>query len=130
VTITGTNLTTPSAVRFGSIPAAGFTAESDTQITAIAPFSKTVGPVDVTVTTLAGTSPTVRGDQFIYEGCVVPKLKGKRLKPSKKALRRADCKIGTIKRRQKGKRGLVSKQKPKPGKTLAPGTKVNITVGK
>jgi hypothetical protein len=128
VTITGTNLTGASAVKFGSTPATGFTVESDTQITAIAPPSTTVGPVDVTATTLAGTSATVRGDQFIYDGCVVPKLKGKRLKSSKKALRRADCKVGTIKHRR-GKRAKVIKQNPKPGKVLAPGTKVNVILG-
>jgi hypothetical protein len=105
------------------------TVESDTQITAIAPPSTTIGAVDVTATTLAGTSPTAKGDQFFYEGCVVPKLKGKKLKPGKKALRRSDCKLGTIKRR-KGKPGKVTTQNPQPGKVLAPGSKVNVTVGK
>lgn len=129
VTITGTNLNAASAVKFGSTPATGFTVESETQITAIAPRSTAVGPVDVTATTLAGTSPTVRSDEFFYEGCVVPKLKGKKLKPGKKAVRRADCKVGKVKHR-KGKRGQVIQQSPKPGKVLAPGTKVNVTVGK
>lgn len=129
VKITGTNLTAASAVKFGTIPAAGFTVESETQITAIAPPSTTVGTVDVTATTLAGTSAKIKADQFTYEGCVVPKLKGKKLKPAKKALRRANCKVGTVKRR-KGKPGKVIKQNPKPGKVLAPGTKVNLTVGK
>ena len=129
VTITGTNLTAASAVKFGSVPATGFTVESDTQITAIAPPSTTVGSVDVTTTTLAGTSATARSDAFFYEGCVVPKLKGKKLKSSRNALRRANCKVGKIKHR-KGKRGQVVKQNPKVGKVLAPGTKVNVTVGK
>jgi hypothetical protein len=129
VKITGTNLAGASAVKFGSAPATGFTVESDTQITAITPPSATVSLVEVTATTLAGTSPTVSGDRFVYEGCVVPRLKGKKLKPSKNALRRADCKVGTVTRR-KGKRGQVIKQSPRPGKVLAPETKVNITVGK
>jgi len=129
VTITGTNFTAASAVKFDSTTATGFTVESDTKITAIAPPSTTVGRVDVTVTTLAGTSTTAKGDQFTYEGCVVPKLRGKKLKSAKKALRRADCKVGTIKHR-KGKRGRVLNQNPKPGKVLAPGTKVNVTVGR
>lgn len=128
VKITGTDFTAASAVKFGSTPATGFTVESETQITAIAPASTTVGPVDVTVTTLAGTSVTTRDDQFTYEGCVVPKLKGKKLKPSRRALRRADCKVGTI-QRIKGRRGRVIRQNPKPGKVLASGTKVNVTVG-
>jgi hypothetical protein len=129
VTITGTDFTATSAVKFGSTPATSFTVESDTQITAIVPPSTTVGSVDVTATTLAGTSPKVGNDEFDYEGCVVPKLKGKKLKSGKKAIRRADCKVGTIKQRR-GKHGKVVKQNPKPGKVLAPGTKVNVTVGK
>jgi hypothetical protein len=129
VTITGTNFATASGVKFGSTPATGFTVESDTQITAIAPPSATVGSVDVTTTTLAGTSATVRGDEFAYEGCLVPKLKAKKLKSSKQVIRQANCKVGTVKHR-KGKRGRVIKQNPKPGQVLAPETKVSITVGK
>ncbi len=129
VTITGTNLAAASAVKFGSVPATSFKAETETQITAITPPSTTVGSLDVTATTLAGTSATAKGDRFFYEGCVVPKLKGKKLKPAKKALGRADCKVGTIQRRH-GKRGKVIRQSPQPGKVLAPGSKVNVTVGK
>jgi len=129
VKITGTNLGAASAVKFGEVAATSFKAESETQITAIAPASTKVGPVDVTATTLAGTSPAVKDDLFYYEGCVVPKLKGKKVKAAKKALGRADCKAGTITRR-KGKPGKVIKQNPKPGKVLAPGTKVKLTVGK
>ena len=129
VTITGTNLTAASAVKFGSTTATGFTVDSETQITAVAPPSTKVGPVDVTVTTLAGTSPTVKSDRFTYEGCVVPKLKGRRLKPAKKAIRRANCKVGAIQRRR-GKPGKVIRQSPKPNKVLAPGAKVRITVGR
>jgi hypothetical protein len=132
VTLTGTDFTGVSAVRFGTTAATGFTVDSETQITAIAPRSTVVGPVDVTVTTLAGTSPANYGDRFTYEGCVVPKLKNKKPKLSKSTIRRADCKVGAIKRRKgkKGSHGKVIKQNPKPGKILAPGTKVNITVGK
>ncbi len=129
VTITGTDLASTSAVKFGTIPATSFKAESETQITAVAPPSATVGSVDVTATTLAGTSAVTKNQRFFYEGCVVPRLKGKKLKAGKRALYRADCKVGTIKRRR-GKPGKVIKQSPKPGKVLAPGTKVNLTVGK
>jgi hypothetical protein len=129
VTITGTNLNAASAVKFDTVPASGFTVESETQISAIVPPSTKVGTVDVTVTTLAGTSPTTRSDHFTYQGCVVPQLKGKKVKPAKKAIRRANCKVGTIKRRN-GKPNRVIRQKPKPGKVLAPATKVNLVVGK
>lgn len=129
VTISGTNLTAASAVKFGSTTATGFTVDSETQITATAPPSTKVGPVDVTVTTLAGTSPTVNDDRFTYQGCVVPKLKGKTLKTAKKAIRRANCKVGKVQRRN-GKPGKVIRQNPRPRKVLAPGSKVKITVGK
>jgi hypothetical protein len=129
VTITGTNLNAASAVKFGTVPASSFTVESETKITATAPPSSKVGTVDVTVTTLAGTSPATRSDQFTYQGCVVPRLKGKKVKAAKNAIRRANCKVGTVKRRN-GKPGRVLKQKPKPGKVLAPGTKVNLVVGR
>ncbi|HEV7400102.1 MAG TPA: PASTA domain-containing protein [Solirubrobacterales bacterium] len=129
VKITGTNLAGASAVKFGDLPATSFKAESETQIVAVAPANAKVGSVDVTATTLAGTSPETKDDRFFYEGCAVPKLKGKKLKAAKKALGRADCKTGKIAHR-KGKPGKVIAQNPKPGKVLAPGTKVKLTVGK
>jgi hypothetical protein len=55
VTITGTNVTGATAVTFGGIPAASFTVDSATQITAITP-PNTPGAVDVVVTTAGGDS--------------------------------------------------------------------------
>lgn len=131
VTITGTNLTAASAVKFASTPATGFTVDSETQITGTAPPSLKPGTVDVSVTTLAGTSPTVRADSFTYTACVVPKLTGKRLKPSKNRLRQAGCKPGRVKKVHgaTAKTGKVLKQNPKAGKVLAPGSKVNVRLG-
>jgi hypothetical protein len=54
ITLTGSNLTTATGVRFGSTPAS-FTVVSPTQITAVAPAGP-AGPVTVTATTPAGTS--------------------------------------------------------------------------
>lgn len=132
VTITGTDLASASAVKFGELPAASFKAESETKITAVAPPSATVGAVDVTATTIAGTSATVKADRFFYEGCVVPRLKGKKLKPARRILGRAHCKVGKVtRRRAKPKKvGKVLKQGAKPGKVLALGSKVSLTVGK
>ncbi len=132
VTITGTDLASTSAVKFGPLPAASFKAESETKITAVAPPSAKVVGVDVAATTIAGTSATTKADRFFYEGCVVPKLKGKKLKDAKRILGRADCKIGKIKRLEgkPSKAGKVLKQSAKPGKVLASKSKVNLTVGK
>lgn len=132
VTITGTNLNGASAVMFGEVPAASFTVVSEEKITAVAPAQSKVGTVDITATTLAGESPTGRSDQYLYRGCTVPNLAGKKLGPAKSALRGAGCtvgKVGRIKGPRK-KRGKVIKQNPKAGRLLAPGAKVAIKLAK
>jgi uncharacterized repeat protein (TIGR01451 family) len=64
--------------------------------------------------------------------CVVPKLLGLTLKKAKARIKRAHCTVGKITRKasRKSKRGKVLAQKPRPGKRLAPGAKVNVTVGR
>ena len=64
VTITGTNFSDVTAVRFGSNAAGSFTVNSATQITATSPAG--VGTVDVTVTTASGTSAISSSDRFAY----------------------------------------------------------------
>ncbi len=66
VTITGSGFTGATAVNFGATAASSFTVNSDTSITATAPAATAVGPVDVTITTPSGTSPTSSADQFTY----------------------------------------------------------------
>jgi IPT/TIG domain/PASTA domain len=121
VKIKGDDLNGASGVKFGAKPAASYSVESENLITATSPRSSVAGFVDVTVTTLAGTSPTVRSDRFRYEGCVVPKLIGKDLRATRKALAKADCKLGKV----KGK-GKVVRQSPKPRKVKLPGAKVDV----
>ncbi|MFD8479904.1 IPT/TIG domain-containing protein [Kitasatospora sp. NPDC059673] len=64
VTISGTHLTGATGVSFGSVPATGFTVDSDTSITATAPAGTAPGAVAVAVTTPGGTSST---GQFTYD---------------------------------------------------------------
>lgn len=64
VTITGTNLSDATAVKFGSTSATSFTVTSSTSITATAPAG--TGTVDVTVTTADGTSATSTASKFTY----------------------------------------------------------------
>jgi hypothetical protein len=60
-----------------------------------------------------------------FEACVVPKLKGKKLKGARKALRRANCSLGKV--APKGvAAGRVEKQHPKPGRVLAIGASVGV----
>jgi hypothetical protein len=65
VVITGTNFTGVLGVTFGTTPAASFTVNSPTQITAVSP-AQVAGTVDIRVTNGAGTSPIVVADQFTY----------------------------------------------------------------
>lgn len=128
VTIAGSNFASVQGVSFGSVPASGFTVSSESQITAKAPASKTLGKVPVTVTTVAGAATSTQ--TFAYEGCVVPKLKGKPLKAAKKKARAKDCKVGKVKKlgNSTAKTGKVAKQNPQPGKVLPPGSKINLTL--
>ena len=64
VTITGTNLTSATAVRFGTA-AATIVSDTATRITVRSPVGS-VGVVDVTVTTVGGTSHTSAADNFTY----------------------------------------------------------------
>lgn len=130
VTITGSSFNGASAVRFGNKPATSFTVEADTEITAMAPATPKPGKVDITVTTVAGTTDKVRADTFTYKACVVPALAGKKLNAAKNRLRDAGCKLGRVAKvtGPVKKAGKVVKQSPQPGRVLAPGAKVNVKV--
>jgi hypothetical protein len=128
VTITGANFANVSAVSFGGLPAAGFSVLSETQISAVAPPSASLTSVPVSVTTVAGaaSSPV----PFTYQGCAVPRLKGKRLKASRKISDRADCLIGKVVKRKgaTAKTGEVTKQNPPPGTIVASDTRIKVTL--
>lgn len=128
VVVTGSNFAEVKAISFGTTPAAAFTVTSEGQLTAISPPSTTLASVPITVTTVAGTVTSAQ--TFAYEGCKVPKLKGKKLKGAKKQLRKKDCRAGKVKKLgdATAKTGEVTKQNPAPGKLLPPGTKVKVTL--
>ena len=132
VKVTGTDFTAASAVKFGDTPAASYAVLSETELTATAPETTKAGRVDITVTTVAGTSLTNGGDRFNYQACIVPKLKDRKLQAAKTRLRNAGCKLGKVTKLNgvTGKTGKVTKQSPKPNKTRLPGTKVNVTLEK
>jgi IPT/TIG domain-containing protein/PASTA domain-containing protein len=128
VAITGSNFADVKAVSFGAAPATSFIVNSESQITAIAPASASLTAVPIAVTTIAGTASSP--STFAYQGCLVPKLNGKKLKASKKKAKAADCKIGKVTKKEgaTAKTGKVKKQSPKAGKILAPGTQVKVTL--
>jgi len=62
--------------------------------------------------------------------CLVPRLKGRSLKASRRSLREADCKLGEVRRENTGpKGGKVVRQSPRPGAVLARGANVRVTLG-
>ncbi len=72
ITVTGTNLSTASAVYFGANTGTGLTVNGDTSLTVTSPAGS--GTVDVTVRAPSGTSATASGDKFTYrskEGCFI-----------------------------------------------------------
>ena len=130
VKIVGTDLAGASAVMFGEQPAAAFTVESETQITATVPaFAERVA-VPIAVTTVAGTSELTKADEFTYTGCIVPKLKGRSLSSAKNALRHGGCKIGKVKKLKGAtvENSTVVSQSVAKGKILAAGAKVKVTL--
>jgi hypothetical protein len=67
VTVSGTSFTNASGVNFGAVAASDLVVLSDTSLTVTVPAAAGEGPVDVTVTTPAGTSAATRpADQFTY----------------------------------------------------------------
>jgi len=66
VTISGTNFTSVTAIKFGTTAATTYTVNNATQISATSPVA-TAGTVDVTVTTGGGTSATSSADKFTFE---------------------------------------------------------------
>jgi len=137
VTIAGSDFADVSSVNFGGVPAAAYSVNSEDRIVATSPVVPP-GPVDVTVTTVAGRSATGAGDVFTFLAppplvakpvCVVPKLKRRRLRPAKRVLRRRHCRIGKVirKRRKKAPRkARVIKQRPRPRTVRPAGTKVHV----
>jgi uncharacterized repeat protein (TIGR01451 family) len=67
--------------------------------------------------------------QVVSKQCVVPKLRTRRLKGAKKALRKANCKPGTVSHRHSGKaKGKVIRGSKSRGKVLKAGSKVKLVV--
>jgi subtilase family serine protease len=66
VTITGAGFTSGASVAFGTVAATNVQVVSSTKITATSPKGLSPGARNVLVTTSAGTSAKVAGDQFTY----------------------------------------------------------------
>jgi IPT/TIG domain/PASTA domain len=141
VTITGADFEKATAVNFGAAPATAYTVDSEGRITATAP-PHAAGPAAISVSTIAGTGTSSQA--FTYDGppavvpppslpatCKVPRLKGKSLEASRRSSRAADCRLGKVTKRKgiTAKSGKVKVQSPKPGRVVAAGTRVGVTLG-
>ena len=63
--------------------------------------------------------------------CVVPKLKGKKLKAARRAIKRAHCHVGRIvKRHSKARRRRVIGQRPRSGSKRAAGAPIKLVVSR
>lgn len=62
--------------------------------------------------------------------CVVPRLAGRTLTQARRALRRAGCSAGKIRRtsRRRGRKGRIVSQSPKAGRRLRQGAPVSVVV--
>ena len=81
-----------------------------------------------TTTTKPKTTPTTVPKPV---QCVVPKLKGLKLTKARKAATKANCAVGTVKRKKSvKKRTTVLKQGRVAGTVLAKGTKIKLTVAR
>ncbi|MEI8020656.1 MAG: IPT/TIG domain-containing protein, partial [Schlesneria sp.] len=71
IVITGSNFNNVTGISFGGTPAASFTVNSSTSISAVTPMHVS-GQVDVQVTTTSGTSAITASDQLIFTTPVLP----------------------------------------------------------
>lgn len=63
--------------------------------------------------------------------CIVPKVKGKKLKAARRALRHAHCRVGQIKRRfSRAKKGRIIAQKPRAGRHRPARTRVKLVLSR
>lgn len=130
VTVLGSDFSGATAVSFDNVPAINFSVQTDGRILAKSPPRSKPGPVDITVTTPAGTSGALPPDHFTYTACVVPKLKHRALQPAKRLLRKQECLPGKVRRvKGSGKAARVIGQGERPKAVLPPGARVSIKLG-
>jgi hypothetical protein len=129
VVIYGANFAEVRSVKFGTSYAKSFTVDSEVQITASAPsVFKLEKNLPLSVTTAAGIATSAQ--TYSYVGCKVPSVSGKKLKPAKRALKRAGCKLGKVTKLEgaTARTGHVLRQHPTAGTLRVQGTKVKLTL--
>ena len=98
-------------------------------------FTRRADPPPATTVTTTTKKPavttTTTTPKPVQVQCVVPKLKGLKLRKARTAVKRANCAVGTVKRKKSAKkRTTVLKQGAAVGTVLSKGTKIKLTVAK
>jgi hypothetical protein len=80
----------------------------------------------------SGVPQTSAPHEVSSEPCVVPSLRGKKLRAARRALRRANCTPGAVRRRNSARvrAGRVIRSKPGKGTTLPGGARVKLIVSR
>ena len=135
----GTVTSSPAGINCGAVCMAQFTDGTSVTLTAAptssSKFAGWSGACSGTATTCVLSMTADRNVTATFAKkpkCKVPKVVGLTLAKAKSKIRRAHCGVGKIRKKfsSRKKKGHVLSQKPKPGKTLPAGAKVNLTVGK
>lgn len=115
---------TPQTATFGDAPLLPGKRFTDFR-TGVAIETLAVGPAGATVRVSGLPDPSSQPAR-----CTVPKLKGKKLRAARKAVRKRGCRLGKVRRRPSAKvaKNRVSSQRPKAGKKLKAGAKVSVIV--
>jgi hypothetical protein len=92
-------------------------------------FEPAATPVLPPTTLAPAPAPATHTSGKKHRTCKVPKLKGRKLKAARRAIRKAHCKVGNVSRRKGVKSPRVVKQRPRPHVTRRAGTKVNLKLG-
>jgi PASTA domain-containing protein len=120
------SLKTPSALKTGATNLYSLTAMQNVggHFVPAPPYTNTAADANPEAIFFTGVLPVTH--------CVVPKLKGKKLKAAKRALKTHSCSLGKVKRffSTTVKKGRVISERPKPGKRLRHGAKVRLTISK
>jgi len=85
--------------------------------------------------TTAGAFDTTSNDGFVTKlmptvRCLVPRVIGQTLARARTRIRRANCRVGRIRRAHSRRVGRVIAQRPRPGATRLRGARVNLVVGR
>jgi hypothetical protein len=133
----GTVSSSPSGISCGSTCSHAYTHGTSVTLTASASSKSKFG--GWTSGARSGTGPctlTMSANRsataWFKPLCVVPKVKGKKLRAAKRAIRKAHCSVDKVRKAfsSRTRRGRVISQKPRPGKKLPAGSKVKLKLSK